>query len=570
LRSSIVAGLAALQSPACRIGVAALAWCIQVGSAVAFPLTSDETNPSVVPSSSDLAPNDLRDLQHQMGLASGFESLGSAPGWTILPRLSLEEEFTDNVFEVPSPRRWDLTTIVAPGVSVVGNSSRAQLRLDYEPNLEIHVINGNQNVLGQQLNASGTLTVVPDLFFVDLRALAGVQANNGGVGGLGGLGQSGIGGVTGATLGQGQNNDIGLSKENRSQTASFSLSPYMLYRFGDIGTGKVGVSLDRTASSAINGFAAIPLVSHGVDNQQVTTAEEYAQFQTGGDLSLVRYTFSADGSQSTSSGTGVNSSDRYTVNNRVDYQFNRSISVYGQIGYENITYSGNNGLDIHDITWGVGTVLTPNPDSSLSLGYGHQNGTNSVTASARYALTQRTILTASYNNGIGTQLEQVNNQLAQASVGNSGGLVNGSTGGPLFVGNNALGLSPGVFRYSYFSFSATTTLNRDSLSLTLGHSQQTQVGTGVAGTTNAVSTGTFSWTHELSSDLVATATASVSLGSPTAGNKSNSYVASASLQYIISATLSAFARYSFYDVQSSTAGQSWYQDLLLVGVTKQF
>ena len=81
-----------------------LAWSIQTGSALAFPLIDDTTS-SVVPGNSDLTTPDLRDLQHQMGLVGGFATLGSQQGWYILPRISLEEEFTDNVFEVPSPRR---------------------------------------------------------------------------------------------------------------------------------------------------------------------------------------------------------------------------------------------------------------------------------------------------------------------------------------------------------------------------------------------------------------------------------------------------------------------------------
>ncbi|HSZ91276.1 MAG TPA: hypothetical protein VK822_18085 [Acetobacteraceae bacterium] len=539
-----------------------------MSGAAAFPL-SDQINPSIVPGNSDLATPDVTDLQHQMGLASGFASLGSQQGWTILPRLSLEEEFTDNVFEVGAPRRWDLTTIVAPGVTVLGDSDRTQLRLDYEPDLEIHLINGSQNLLAQQFNGVGTVTLVPELFFVDVRAVAGVQASNGGIGGLGTLGQNGVGGITGASLGQGQTVDAGVAKNDRTQTASFSISPYMLFQFGDIGTGKIGTTLSESTASSISGFAPVPLVSGGTNDQHLSSFEQYAQFQSGDVLSVIRDTASADAMQSTSGGTGVTSSTRATVSNRVDYQINVSIDVYGQIGYEDISYSGNSALEIHDITWGVGTVLTPNPDSQLSLGYGHENGANTFTASGHYALTARTILTVSYNNGVGTQLEQVNQQLNQASVANNGSLVNSQSGTQLFVNNNALGVTQGIYRYNYLTFGATTILDRDTFGVTIGNSQQTQLGAKTQ-TSNGVTTGTLSWTHELSPDLVATATAAASLGTPTAGNNSKSYVAGLSLQYIITDTLSAFARYSFYDVQSSAANQSWYQDLFLVGITKQF
>jgi uncharacterized protein (PEP-CTERM system associated) len=568
-------GLTALQSAPQRIGLAALAWCLQMGTAMAFPM-ADQTNPSIVPGNNDLPTPDLLDLEHQMGLASGFASLGSQQGWTILPRITAEEALTDNVFEVGAPRRWDLTTIISPGVTVLGNSDRAQLRLDYQPNLEMHLINGSQNSLTQQLNAVGNVTVVPELVFIDARALAGVETTNGGIGGLGGLGQPGVGGVTGTTLGQGQTTDAALSKLNRTQVASGSISPYMLYQFGDVGTAKIGVSLSESSSSPVSGFAPVPLVSSsGTNNEQESTVEEFAQFQTGDQSSVLRDTVRADGMQSTSSGIGFSSSSRDTISNRVDYQIDRTVDVYGDIGWEDISYSGGNSLRINDLTWGFGTVLTPNPDDTISIGYGHLNGANTLTASARYLLTERTVLTASYDNGVGSQLEQINNQLAQSSVGNNGGLVNSGTGGQQFVGNNALGVSSGIFRYSYLTLGATTTRDRDIFGLTIGYSKQTQIGSGGSGSTNAATVATVNWTHELSTNLVASGIASASIGNPSTngaagGASSKTFVVTASLQYIISDTVSTFARYSFYDVQSTTAGQSWYQDLFLVGITKQF
>lgn len=564
---SIEAGLTALRSLPCHVGLAALACCIQTGTATAFPVT-DQSNPPLVPTGADLAAPDVHDLQHQMGLTSGFGGFGTEGGWTILPRITAEEAFTDNVYEVQSPRRWDLTTVLSPGVIVLGDTSRVQLRLNYAPTLEMHVEAGDQNVLAQQLNAVGTVTLVPDLFYVDVRALAGVQATNGGLGGLGGLGQTGTGPVTASSVAP--TTEQGLSKGNRSQTAIISISPYILNQFGDFGTLKVGASFSQSSTSELKGFAPIPLVSQGTNSQTQSGLEEYAQFQTGDEFAVLRDTFSADGRQTTSSGTGSNYSSRETANNRLDYEISRSIDVYGQVGWENINYSGANGVNINGPTWEIGTVLTPNPDSQLMIGYGRQNGGDSFTFSGRYSITARTTLTGSYNNGVGTQLDQLGNQLGQAGVANDGSLVNSQTGGPLFVGNNALGVSGGVFRFNYLSFNATTFLDRDEFALTVAHSEETQIGRGTSGASNGVWTGTLFWTRQFTADLVGSATASYSLGSPIAGEQSNSLLTSLSLQYILSETVSTFVRYSFYDRQSKIAGLSFYQDLVLVGITKQF
>ena len=93
----------------------------------------------------------------------------------------------------------------------------------------------------------------------------------------------------------------------------------------------------ESTSSSISGFAPVPLVSGGTNDQHLSSFEQYAQFQSGDVLGVIRDTASADAMQSTSGGTGVTSSTRATVSNRVDYQINVSIDVYGQIGWEDIS-----------------------------------------------------------------------------------------------------------------------------------------------------------------------------------------------------------------------------------------
>jgi len=559
---------------------------------MAFP-ANDASNPSFMPIGADLAAPDAADLAHQMGLTSGFSSLGSAQGWSILPRISAEEEFTDNVNEVASPRRWDLTTIIAPGVALLGNSDRVQLRLDYEPDLELHLREGSQNVLAQQFDAVGTFTIIPDMFYVDVRGVAGVQSTAGGIGGLGGLGQGGFGGITGASPTSLANGTAGLAKQNTSETASFSISPYLLYRFGDLATARLSVSLTRSSTEQISGFAPLPFVSAGTNDQTYSSAEESAEIATGDRFNRFRDTLTADSSQGignnaftavnvplNETATNANNSNRESVTNRVDYQLTDELSIYGQVGWENINYSGANNLLIDDLTWAFGGTFTPNPDLSVTAGYTHQYGVNSATFSGRYSLTARTTLTGSYTNGIGTQLEQIANQLNLAAVGNNGNLVNAQTGGPLFTANNALGVESGIFRYNTLTLGVTSALERDIFTVTVARTDQTQVGAGAANTSNVATTGTFSWSRSINPDLTASVVASYSTGTVTAGTNSNSVVLALSLQYTLSPTVSTFARYNFYDVrssfsgaaqsQSSNAGLSWYQDVFLVGITKVF
>lgn len=573
----MTAGRALHRAAACLLAIAATD-LMHPAPAAAFPET-DALNPSVLPTGGELAEPDVRDLRHQIGLLSGLGSAGS--GWTFLPRVTVQETLTDNVLQAESPRRWDITTMVAPGIAIVGDTDRVKLRFNYEPTLQIYARTGSESAITQQLNAVGTVTLLRDRLFVDVRGLTGVQSTRGGVGGTGGIGNPGLGPVTPSLLQPSA--QLGTSKQDKTQTSSFILSPYVLYNFGDWGTGKVGVSASETSFSRVSGFAPMPFGT-GANGQSTSTLEETVSFQTGDVLSRIRDRFSADAQQSIVSGgsTGTSigsastltgsgsSSTRSTMSNRIDYAFDQSIAFYTQLGWENIHYSGNNLLSINGPTWEFGVVYTPDQDTRVTLGYGRENGRTSWKFDGRYALTPRTVLTASYTTGIGTQQEQLRNQLNRAVVDNNGGLVNGQTGGPLFTSTNALGVSPGVYQFDTLSVSATTVLDRDTVTLTLSYTSNTHAGAGQTGGALIDKTANLTWLHQMTPDLGITASAYYSAGSAIAGAPSNSLALIVSGQYTISETVAGFARYAFYQRQSNVPGFSMYQDMLILGITKQF
>ncbi len=49
-----------------------------------------------------------------------------------------------------------------------------------------------------------------------------------------------------------------------------------------------------------------------------------------------------------------------------------------------IVYNTTGGLNVNDLTWSVGTTLTPDPDTSLTVSYGHLNGYNSLSVNGHY------------------------------------------------------------------------------------------------------------------------------------------------------------------------------------------
>ncbi len=275
-------------------------------------------------------------------------------------------------------------------------------------------------------------------------------------------------------------------------------------------------------------------------------------------------------------------SSQNSVTNRLGYQINRAIAIYGEVGVESLRFGGVPRTNINDAVWGFGTTLTPNPDSQITIGYGHKNGTTGVQLSASYALTARTRVSARYSTGLQSDLQQLQSQLDLADFDLTGNTVDSQTGAPLFIGNNALGFQSGLFRIKNFTATATTVLDRDQISLSLQLTQSTTVAAASAttspssfftppvGTTNVGNTGFLTWVHQFSEDLTMSNSASYGTSKQSNSGTLKSIGLSTSLQYALSETVSTFARYAYFDRISSAPGQTIYQNLVMVGLTKQF
>lgn len=570
------------------LGLTAALFLARAGVAVAFPLL-DSVNPDQVPLGTELSSPDAQDLRHQLGLVNGL-SAPAGGGWTFAPRVDWQEELTDNAEQLHSPRKADLVTFVSPGIGIAGDMPRVQMTFDFAPTVSEYARTSNLNSLTYQMNGLASVTVVPNLAFVDVRAVAGVHSLYGGLGGFGStagsataLPQAGVPTLAG--------NGLGLNKADEVQTFSYGISPYVLGRFGDWGTGRVGYSLDVTQSDQLSGFTVSPIPAGGASAQTLVTNQESAHFVTGDVLEYVQDTFDATLQQSqTISGANVtdpqtglpltshqnSTSTRAIITDQINYQVDRTIALFVSGGHEDIHYTGFGAQSINDLTWSLGTTLTPNADSQLTVSYGHQDGFNSLSASGHYALTARTLLSVSYGSTLGSQLEGVQNQLNQAASNGSGALVNGQTGGQLFAATNALGVQTGIFKTTTLSAGTQTTLDRDILSLNLSMSHQTSTGTAASSSadTKSVSLG---WLHEMRPDMTVSATVSYALQDQSSGltnalnpGNNTSIAANLAWQWQISDTLTGSVRYSFFERQSPVSAYQLYENMLILGVSKRF
>src|SRR5262249_34694608 len=161
-----------------------------------------------------------------------------------------------------------------------------------------------------------------------------------------------------------------------------------------------------------------------------------------------------------------------TFQDQVTYAVNRTISLIGSIGYQNIHYSNNSGPQFKGVIWNAGFTITPSPDTSATITYGLQNGAYAFNANAYAAVGGHTQLSLNSSNTVGTQLENLQNQLNNSVVGANGQLINAATGGANFVATNALGVQNGVFRFSTLNAGLTSTWQRDTVQATATWSVQ--------------------------------------------------------------------------------------------------
>jgi hypothetical protein len=602
------------------LGLAVTLGLLRTGGAEAFPLF-DATNQDQVPHGTELAAPDVHDLQHQLQIVNGLAAPAGG-GWTFVPRIDVQEMLTDNVLQAHSPRTWDLVTYVAPGFNLAGDMPRVQMTFSYAPTLALYARTSSLNSLTQDLNGLASVTLVPDVFYVDVRAASGVQSLYGGFAGIGGLGaQSGAGTTAQTAIPTLGGNAAGLNRNNEVQTTSVGISPYLLQNFGEWGTGRVGYSFGVTRSNTLTGFASPPIPAGGSNGQTMISNEGTANFTSGEILQFLQNSIDVDAysSQTTTganggvptftvinpNGTvqgisappGQSTSSRFTVADRISYAVSHNLTLFVSGGHEDIVYSnqvltGTNptigpngalvpnftftnlaGTSVHDLTWSFGGTWSPRPDSSLTLSYGHENGFNSFSANGYYQATARTQVNMSYGSTLGTQLEFVQNQLNLAANNGSGTLVNGQTGGGLFGANNALATQTGVFRTDTLTIGSITNLDRDIISLNLLLTKQTASGaTSNAGTSNGFNA---TWLHQLQPDMTASASIAFAKQEQAAfagvgSNSSTSVIASLAWQYQISDTVSVNVRYSFLDRSSATSALNTYQNLLILGISKTF
>lgn len=501
-----------------------------------------------------------------------------APGFTVIPGIGLQELVTDNVEETSRPRIADLVTTISPSIVIGANTQRIQGTLAYSPNIQLYAVTGQQDQVDHELNGSATVTLVPDLLFVDLRGYATQQATAGGF----------------SPVGQPL-----YSQQDRTETTGFTFSPYVVQRLGDLLQVKAGYSLEYLNQSGDPAFGALDtglltpaqlaaLQAAGqlpsfLGNNTLTHVE-YATLSTTPELGRVSNTLQLRGEQD--SGVGVlDGAYNYEAVDDVAYAVSHFVALLGRFGYQDLQYSGFPGVQVSQAVWGGGLRLTPNPDSAIVVRYGHQDGFDSAFLNASYALTARTRVFAGYSEGLSTDQQQIEDNLAGSDVDQFGDTLDSHTAAPLLLTDNLLGNQNNLYRLRRFSATSATSYDLDTISLNVLFEKESLVATGIGftGYSDSGVSGSVSWTHlinETTSTLASVqygtrnfsglSTGVQAITGLSSAGTEQVFTLNASLSHAFSPTLEGSVHYTLNNRPSSTGEQGFLQNIALVGLRKTF
>lgn len=305
----------------------------------------------------------------------------------ISPTLRLSETWTDNVNLTEDEfAHSELITQVAPGLTITNRSRRlvvdatAQLSaFEYLHDSDKRTRRGfalddedagpGVSKIQRSYRASLRGELARDLFFLDANATRGQQS-------ISAFGPR----ITGDSY----------STNNRADIETWSISPYLVRRFGSVASGQVRFTRDAVGGASYAGFnrTSGDTLQASLASGPAFRSVVWGLGYTDQDLEGARY-----GNSSTQN-----------VNGNLRYILSRTWSVLANAGYDRYEYEGLGGGD-QGANWSLGFAWTPSPRTTLQATAGRHffGNTGSLLAVHR---SRHTSWNLSYSDAITTSRQQ--------------------------------------------------------------------------------------------------------------------------------------------------------------------
>lgn len=498
---------------------------------------------------------ELGDLRRAFERAYGPAGIGPGqPSWSVTPGIDVEILGTDNSRALGyggtgQGRKGELVTTITPSLLIQGTSQRLTGSLFYGPQLRSFLREPRQNSIGQNLNASARATLLEDLLFFNASAYASEFSRAGGIG-------QGTGG--------------NLARQDRVQTTNVSFGPQLRHAFADYGVVDLGYTfsvLSRTGDTLRSNTPFAPAITPG----DTTTNTVQASFTSGQEFGRINFGLSF--LRLDYDGPGVlKGASRQSEILDLGYAYTRSVTLLGQVGHQDIKYGGVRPIRINDVLWSLGVRWNPDPDTTMTLRYGHRDGGDNFSFEGVTAPTARTRVSASYSEAMVSLADELQYALGRTQVAGPSLVVDKVTGMPVLVNNNFAGAQGGLSRTRRATLSAVLLQDIDTFTLTFNRDERTTLSADVPGAVpgTVFYSGTLSWQRELSPGLRGNAQATYGERSAKGVGSQEIITLSAGLNWSLSETLSTRATYTYTHAGSRTPGFGYDASLISLGLRKTF
>jgi hypothetical protein len=503
------------------------------------------------------------------------QSAPNAPPWSLTENLGIDELATDNVQDTSKDRTADLGSLFSAGIMGTADSTRLSGIISATGLYRCDTSDATLDGFSGYGYANGRATIVPDALYFSINGLMDDLSREGG----------------------GLQNAL-AQMATTTKTYSVDASPYLYTQAGDFAVNVLRYQIGQVWFDDNTGAIETP----GVDIGPITSSTDQnarEDFRMAGTL-LPRLSSDVSLSRMENDSGALGSGDYTNLDGELinEYEVTRYASAILGAGYEQLHDSDSPEIDGEDAIWDIGTRLRPNPDSYVLLTYGRHDLKSDFAGELWWQLTDLSNVYAAYTDSISDSQQSVTGNDSVSQVGPDGASAGvnfnqstligtlddptlnagpGEAGGsplgvPLTDINNALPLQNGLFRNKSFRSTARTTIDDNSLSLTVYYLQSTQLTpTGSfnsqVGQMDTTAGGIFSWSRAFAPDLS---------GFMSAGyNHSNQgdadiYNGTLGLTQILSQSLSVVLRYDFIyrDAHPSTSG--YLQNVITIGLHKTF
>lgn len=331
-----------------------------------------------------------------------------AADWKLTPSLDLEETYSDNIRLAPrGGEKSDWVTQVNPGVSLTGTGPHLKAHVTYRMQNIFYANDSSQRKTNHQLSAGATAELVNDFLFLDGNASISQQNIS-----LFGPQAADNTNITG----------------NRASVTTYSISPYLRHRFGEIASSELRYTHDEVRTRVgglsnskgdsilfrLNSGPAFSRLGWGLHyNKQITGYSNNPTADTetlSGDL---RFSITSQFSLTATAGyekynyistTGTKPEDRFRTAG-FSWTPSTKISIQASKGiYETNNYLST-GTKPEERFWTARFSWTPTARTSIEASTGHKffGKTHSLAASHR---SHNTVWSLNYSEDITTTHSQ--------------------------------------------------------------------------------------------------------------------------------------------------------------------